>query len=278
MLLISLSPREIFDDLPLSVNEVKKVNSADEEILSLSAQKAVLLETGPVFPVVVNGKQVNGTVTITQSDKIAFVNMVQTDSTIALDTIIIEIPFQAVAGEKLSYIPDPQQGTLTWAYDAMLDSSFMKIITVGEGGRDGWDPRLETVVGADFISNVSKTEYSGEGSIEMTSYHPDELIYTSNSTNTQLAVFSEIYYPIGWKAFVDGAETPISRVNYTLRAIEVPAGEHEIKFVYSLPSYERSGMIAWIGSILMLLIIGLGIFMQSKLKEEGQEQVAEDLA
>lgn len=259
---------------------IKAVNSADEEIMALTAQKAFTLETGPVFPILVNGAVVNGQVNVTNADQVSFVNTVQTDSTVVLDTMLIEIPFQAITTDKLAYIPDPQQGTLTWAYDNMLDSSFMKIIIVGAGGREGWDPREETVVGADFISNLSKESYSGEGTISMTSYNPDELVYTSSSNDAQLAVFSEIYYPIGWKAYVDGAETPITRVNFTLRALELPAGEHEIKFVYSLPSYERSSAIAWSGSILMLLLIGAGIFAQTKMTglPEDDEKSEEELA
>lgn len=255
--------------------DIKAVGSADEEILALNAENAYELELGPVFPVLVNGEAITGTTAITASDKIAFINTVQQDSIVVLDTMLIEVPFQALTGDKLAYIPDPQQGTLTWAYDNMLDSSFMKIIVVGQGGRSGWDPRKETVVGADFKSKISKESYSGEGTITMTSYNPDELVYTSNSTDTQLAVFSEIYYPLGWKAYVDGAETEISRVNYTLRAVEVPAGEHEIKFSYNLESYESSGTMAWIGTIFLILLIGAGIYFQLKLdKTEPVEKAA----
>ena len=99
----------------------------------------------------------------------------------------------------------------------------------------------------------------------MSAYHPDLISYSFNSPEKQLVVFSEIYYSVGWKAFVDNEEVTISRVNYVLRAIEVPAGEHHIEFVYEVDSYKSSGTMAWIGSILVLLLIGAGIYLDPKM-------------
>ena len=145
-------------------------------------------------------------------------------------------------------------------------------MTLTTADRDGWDPRVETVVDQRFMDKVSQDSYTGQGSIMMTSYNPDNMIYRSNSPDKQLAVFSEIYYPLGWKAFIDGNETDIIRVNYVLRAIEVPAGEHTIEFAYNLPSYKRSGTYAWIGSILVLLMVAGGLYVESRRKDEPSDE------
>ena len=81
-------------------------------------------------------------------------------------------------------------------------------------------------------------------------------------------MFSEIYYPEAWKAYVDGTEVPVIQVNYVLRAIELTPGEHKIEFVYKLKSYERAGMIASIGSVGILLLIGFGIYLSFKQKDD----------
>ena len=71
-------------------------------------------------------------------------------------------------------------------------------------------------------------------------------------------MFSEIYYPDGWIAKVDGKEYPILKVNYLLRGLELPKGKHKIEFTYSSETYETSNMYSMIGSV--ILILGLLFF------------------
>ena len=66
--------------------------------------------------------------------------------------------------------------------------------------------------------------------ISLKNYKPNQLDYESTNDNSGLAVLSEVYYAFGWKAYIDGIETRILRVNYTLRGIEIPAGKHDIVF------------------------------------------------
>jgi uncharacterized membrane protein YfhO len=81
------------------------------------------------------------------------------------------------------------------------------------------------------------------------------LKYESQSQGNGLAVFSEIYYPKGWIARIDGTETQILRVNYVLRALVIPAGKHTITFDFQPKAYTVGNKITMISSWLMLLIV-----------------------
>jgi hypothetical protein len=90
--------------------------------------------------------------------------------------------------------------------------------------------------------------------IELVSYKANELIYRSSSVADRVAIFSEIYYPAGWEAWIDGAEVDHFRANYILRALSVPAGEHEIRFVFNPASYHTGNKVSLAGSLLLLLV------------------------
>ena len=82
-------------------------------------------------------------------------------------------------------------------------------------------------------------------------------------------VFSEIYYPHGWKATVDGIETPIARADYVLRAIYVPAGEHRVVMSFKPASIAITETIAWCGFGLFALLLLLNLFAVYRKKKAG---------
>jgi hypothetical protein len=96
--------------------------------------------------------------------------------------------------------------------------------------------------------------------INLKDYKTEELTYTSNNSKEGLAVFSEMYYPYGWKASIDGSEVPIARVNYALRGLKVPAGQHEIVFKFVPEVVKIGSTIMLISNILLLLIVLGGLF------------------
>ena len=90
------------------------------------------------------------------------------------------------------------------------------------------------VVDAKFKSFVAdfKPIQSPSANIRLTKYTPEALEYESSSKTPGIVVFSEIYYPYGWKAYIDGQFVEHFRVNYVLRALNVPAGNHHIRFEF----------------------------------------------
>ncbi len=102
-------------------------------------------------------------------------------------------------------------------------------------------------------------------SIQLTDYKLNYLTYQSKASKDQFAVFSEIYYEDGWNAYVDGELTPHSRVNYVLRGMQIPAGEHKIEFKFEPAVIKTGGTISLI-SYALLLIVPLGWFFVQRKK------------
>jgi hypothetical protein len=128
---------------------------------------------------------------------------------------------------------------------------------------DQFNPRDTAFVRDAFKGSIGgATSFSGEGTISLVKNDNDIITYKSNSPAAQFAVFSEIYYAAGWKALIDGRETPITRVNYVLRGLPVPAGAHNIEFRFEPPAYEKGRSITSIFSILLGVLLLAGLFME----------------
>ena len=128
--------------------------------------------------------------------------------------------------------------------------------------------KKSAVLNSKFASELKKS-YSIDSlaTISLTSYKANALSYQSNSSSEQFAVFSEIYYKDGWKAFVDGQETNIYPVNYVLRGMEVPAGEHKIEFKFE-PQVIKKGSNITLVSYALLFLIPIGWFLFDKRKNK----------
>lgn len=109
------------------------------------------------------------------------------------------------------------------------------------------------IVNEKFKEAVVQPSFDSSASIKLVSYAPNKLVYESNAVSPQFAVFSEIYYPKGWTASVDGQESEHVNANYVLRGMNVPAGRHTIMFEFKPNVYYTGEKIALAGSVLVLL-------------------------
>lgn len=111
-------------------------------------------------------------------------------------------------------------------------------------------------------------QVSGSGTITLTEKTPNKVSYTANiEGGPALGIFSEIYYPKGWKATIDGEEADILRANYVLRALKIPNGNHEIVFEFKPQTYFTGNTVMMVGSLLVLLSFFFGIVNAFQTKE-----------
>ena len=101
--------------------------------------------------------------------------------------------------------------------------------------------------------------------IELKNYQPNQLEFKTQSKTPQLAVFSEIYYPKGWKILLDGKEVPYIKANYLLRAVFVPAGNHEVRMVFEPEVIEKGKMIS-MSAFGIFLLLSVGGFLKFRRK------------
>jgi uncharacterized membrane protein YfhO len=140
-----------------------------------------------------------------------------------------------------------------------VTNSFKKLVAIKLFEK--FEAGKEAVMLSDFASKLSQKKFSGKGTIKMKSYAPNKLVYSADLSGKQFAVFSEMYYPDGWTAKVDGKEVEILKADYALRGLELKGGKYEVVFEYNLPKYRTSYLTSLVLSILLL---GLTIFMLYK--------------
>ncbi|HEY3429074.1 MAG TPA: YfhO family protein, partial [Cyclobacteriaceae bacterium] len=122
------------------------------------------------------------------------------------------------------------------------------------------------------VIDVSKfkapaVQYDSTSTITITENKPNLMKYEADTQTGNLAVFSEIYYPKGWTATIDGKESEILQVNYVLRALEIPAGKHTIEFRFAPKCYTVGNPITSASSWILLFVL-LGSVGWSLRKEE----------
>jgi hypothetical protein len=148
--------------------------------------------------------------------------------------------------------------------NAWFVQNVMKVNTADEEidylGNEAFDPATTAVVHQEYEGYIGQSEYSSTGEIKLTEYRPNQLKYQTSSEEAQLAVFSEVWYgpDKGWNAYIDDKPVEHIRVNYALRALVVPAGQHEIEFSFEPRSHAIGEKVSLAGSLVIVL---LGVFM-----------------
>jgi hypothetical protein len=92
------------------------------------------------------------------------------------------------------------------------------------------------------------------GTLDLIAYAPDKMKYRVRTPSRRLAVFSEIFYPKGWHAYIDGDRAEIKRVNYILRGVMIPPGAHTVAFRFEPETFIVSKTIGLLGGVLIVLL------------------------
>ncbi len=136
---------------------------------------------------------------------------------------------------------------------------------------NNFNPTTTAIVDKRFSKELFKFTKDTTAKINLTSYKPNHLTYTTTSKSNQLAIFSEIYYDKGWNAYIDGKPTTHFRANYILRAMKIPSGKHTIEFKFEPKSWQIGSIISLTSSIILIisliLIIYLEFFKKKKIEK-----------
>lgn len=140
---------------------------------------------------------------------------------------------------------------------------------------DNFHPKDTAIIDKKERSRIPfSPQEDSSATIRLVKNENDKIVYASSSKFNGFAVFSEIYYPNGWKAFIDKKEVPIVKVNYLLRGLSVSAGDHLIEFNFAPVSYSIGNTTTTIIGVLSILILAGGLFLLWKaFKEQNNNAV-----
>ena len=129
------------------------------------------------------------------------------------------------------------------------------------------DKRFASVLGKASAVEPGDTIYE-------TTYAPNALTYCATTRNGGVAVFSEVYFPWGWKAEIDGKEAEIGRVNYVLRALNIPAGHHTITFRFDPQMVRTADTVATVAIVVIYLslLVAINLAFYRKLRRKNQAE------
>jgi hypothetical protein len=137
---------------------------------------------------------------------------------------------------------------------------------------DSLDTRNLAVVNSEVFKNINRFDFQVDltASISLVDYEPNHLTYASKNTNAGVAVFSEMYYANGWNAYIDGKLVEHFKVNYVLRALKVPAGNHTIEFKFEPKVVQLGSQITLASTIVLGLVLigGIGFTFWKARKED----------
>lgn len=119
---------------------------------------------------------------------------------------------------------------------------------------DTLDTRRFAVADRKFEKILGNNGKNPADTLFLTSYAPNRLVYRSKTAAPTTAIFSEVYFPWGWTATIDGKETEIGRADYVLRALNLPAGTHEIVFTFDPESLKTTNAIG-VASVIVIYAI-----------------------
>ncbi len=134
---------------------------------------------------------------------------------------------------------------------------------------DSLNTKVTAVINKEFLSKIPAQNIQRDtiSTIELFSYKPNHLVYEASTDTDQLVIFSEIYYPKGWNAYINGKPAEYFRANYVLRAMVIPPGNNKIEFKFEPKVIQTGSTISLVSSIIFLLILLSGLYFAFRKKE-----------
>jgi len=129
---------------------------------------------------------------------------------------------------------------------------------------DSVNTKKVAIIRADKYNGPKDFSVDSLATIQLEKYDVNRLEYKSKTESNQFAVFSEIFYGDGWNAYIDGKLYPHYQVNYVLRGMEIPEGEHTIEFKFEPKVINTGSNLSLLFFVLLILIPGIWLFIERK--------------
>ncbi len=186
-----------------------------------------------------------------------------------IDSALAKLPVLNMLNTKYIIYADDQAPLLNrhalgsaWFVDEVREvkNADEEITTLGK-----IDPKHTALVDARYYAEVAKAARpDSTASVKLNGYRSNDLTYTVKSASGGVVVFSEIWYGPDWVAEIDGKPAPYVRADYVLRAMQVPAGEHTVRFHIASKPFNVGGRIASISSFVLLALVLLALGLEWK--------------
>lgn len=234
------------------VREIIPLPHADDEIINLGTTWEIATEKENIS--LKRGDKEASSFTINQNE---LIELNTGDSIIELD---LRLSLQT--NESTVYVEDIN-GSKNWLmkkdWEKDTTDSFTPLVSFKINQR--FNAKTTAIASEEESTKLNSLNYPAQGNIELINHKPNELVYSVSCSEDEFAVFSEVYYPDGWKAYINGNESDIQRVNYLLRGISLPAGDYELIMRFEEPRYAIGNNIAYAGSFLLFALI-IGMFFK----------------
>ncbi len=182
----------------------------------------------------------------------------------------------------MSAFNDGKTGYRTYRFDNMLPRAYF----VGAAETGLSMPEISSRLNSpdfkpDSVALISgnfheKIQWPVLKEVTLSSYDIHNIVMETKTDADALLVLSEVYYPAGWNAYIDGLPTEIYQTNYLVRSVFVPAGTHRIEFRFEPETFTMSLAITWSATIVLLLLAGFVIYRLRKKPAIQQEPNGED--
>ncbi len=165
--------------------------------------------------------------------------------------------------EKVKALQNPDANGNAWFVDSLMiaQSANEEILSLKK-----LDTKQKAVISVENATTLGQHAFVRDTTsrITLVAHQPNKLTYKSQNSNAAFAVFSEVYYPYGWQAYIDEQPVTHHQVNYVLRGLEIPAGEHEIVFRFDPQVIKTGSTITLASSVLFVLLLIGGVYYESK--------------